>query len=114
MDLIVIGNPTLGHSFAMRMQRAIESVIAANEDLSLIIVNPNENNTSVMISELCYAITSNELHELKRLEDLSWIKLNRDPVPHPYQYKRVFRSKPNKNTTAIIQAKGFIRLQLYH
>lgn len=67
-----------------------------------------------MISEACYHRTAYELHALKEYEDLTWIKLNRESVPKPHQYKRIFISKPNKNPLAITKAKGFTRLQIYH
>lgn len=119
MDLIVIGSPTIGHSLSVKMHRAIESVTAANEGIPLIIVNPNENNTLSnqslsMLPETIYHLTVREYQELKHLDDLSWIKLNRQSVSKFHQYKRIFIPKPNRDLLSVIKAKGFIRQRIYH
>lgn len=108
MNLIVIGNPAAGHNYSLssRIQRAMESATAANESSATLIVNVDPDE-STCVSNLSFVIR-NILHSP------IYFRHEKYDLPSPHQYKRVFRSKPNKNTIAITQSKGFIRLQLYH
>jgi len=125
MDIIVIGHPGTGHSYGYtaRIQRAMESAEAANEGRGIIIINNTTESTSSNQSTFgimdTYHITCRyhdfeDLKYLKELDDLTWIKLNRESVPKPYQYKRIFISKPNNDLIKVIKSKGFIRQRIYH
>ena len=105
MDIIVIGHPGTGHSYAMRVERLMESAVAANEATPIIIID--NTNESTCVSDLSFLIRNIPLHPI-------YFRHERYDLPKPYQYKRVFISKANNNQLKVIKAKGFIRQQIYH
>lgn len=105
MDIIVIGLPGTGHSYAMRAQRSMELTSTTESTSNLIIGFDPEESTCV--SDLSFLIRNIPRYPV-------YFRHERYDLPQPYQYKRVFISKPNSNQLKVIKSKGFIRQRIYH